>query len=872
VTAPAGIPSDTAALAGADPITHGRVRVAGKFFQLGPHKWYLKGVSYGPFAPNSDGEFLPDRPQLLADFRHLHTLGANAVRLYHVPSRHVLDAALEAGLRVFVDVPWQKHRCVFDDWPSWEESYLSVRRTAKTLGNHPGVFAISVVNEIPNDIVRFYGARRVEKFVDELLDTAKQECPDCPVTFTSFPPTDFLRPRHADFCCFNVYLNNPVAFTNYLDRLQHVADASPLVLGEYGADARGEGTDAQARILDRHTREIFRRGLAGSFVFSYTDDWFTGGRAIEDWEFGITDRHRREKPAAAVLRAIWHQVPHLDDDPAPSVSVVVCSYNGAATLDECLASLVALDYPDYEVILVDDGSTDDTPAIAARFPRVRYIRQDNLGLSVARNVGARAATGEIVAYTDSDCVADVHWLQYLVRAMHDQKVDAIGGPNITPASDKWRAQCVAASPGNPGHVMFDDRQAEHVPGCNMAFRRSVLLDLGGFDPQFRQAGDDVDVCWRLMDAGFAIGYAPAAVVWHHRRQTVRAYLRQQKGYGRAEGMLRLKHPQRFNALGCARWHGVIYGEGAIGFAPREPHVYHGRHGSALFQILYPSRQHAPSTYCVLLEWHAVTFFFLLASIVTPSLAIVSVVMASLSLMAAVRAAVTAPLPPRAPWWSRPLVFGLNLAQPVVRAGNRYRYRLGRKRLPPLSDEQVAVQSDPKIISWRRADVYWSSRDGLGRLEFLEHLEPLTTSLRWPAEAAAEWATWDVRLDGDLWNDIEIRTVTEELGGPKRFTRVRCILRPTFGTLAVSVALVLEVLAAALARHRLGLVVGTGALVAFALLLLASRRRCFRSAARLVTAAGARAGLQLAAAGSNKVPADAPAPEPRQSEPCPEMAP
>ena len=215
-----------------------------------------------------------------------------------------------------------------------------------------------------------------------------------------------------------------------------------------------------------------------------------------------------------------------------------------------------LDYPDYEVILVDDGSQDDTREIAREFPQVVYYHQENQGLSVARNVGARLATGEIVAYTDSDCVVDEHWLRYLVDAMQDQQVEAIGGPNITPPSDGWVAKCVAVSPGNPSHVMLDDRYAEHVPGCNMAFQRKTLLGLGGFDPQFRQAGDDVDLCWRWLDANLPIGYASGAMVWHHRRATVSAYARQQKGYGRSEAMVHFKHPHRFATLGAAAGKGL----------------------------------------------------------------------------------------------------------------------------------------------------------------------------------------------------------------------------------------------------------------------------------------------------------------------------
>ena len=94
----------------------------------------------------------------------------------------------------------------------------------------------------------------------------------------------------------------------------------------------------------------------------------------------------------------------------------------------------------------------------------------------------------------------------------------------------WLAGCVAASPGQPTHVLENDQVAEHIPGCNMAFRRDALLEIHGFDYQYKKAGDDVDICWRLQQAGHWITFAPGAFVWHHRRQSPRAYLRQQAGY------------------------------------------------------------------------------------------------------------------------------------------------------------------------------------------------------------------------------------------------------------------------------------------------------------------------------------------------------
>src|SRR4051812_10886166 len=91
--------------------TSERIRVDGKFFRLGPTKFYVKGFCYGPFAPNSRGEHMPESARLHADFLHIRQLGANLIRLYSVPSLQTLDAALEYDLRVIVDVPWEKHRC-----------------------------------------------------------------------------------------------------------------------------------------------------------------------------------------------------------------------------------------------------------------------------------------------------------------------------------------------------------------------------------------------------------------------------------------------------------------------------------------------------------------------------------------------------------------------------------------------------------------------------------------------------------------------------------------------------------------------------------------------------------------------------------------
>ena len=201
------------------------------------------------------------------------------------------------------------------------------------------------------------------------------------------------------------------------------------------------------------------------------------------------------------------------------MSVVVCAYNAADTLDDCLISLGQLNYPNVEVIVINDGSRDATGEIAKRYP-VRVIDIPNGGLSAARNLGLAAATGEIVAYTDADVRVDPDWLTYLVQPFLTSDVVGSGGPNVVPPDDPFVAQCVARAPGGPTQVLLDDRIAEHVPGCNMAFRRDALLAIDGFNPVYLRAGDDVDVCWRLQAKKQRIGFAPSALVWHHHRASV----------------------------------------------------------------------------------------------------------------------------------------------------------------------------------------------------------------------------------------------------------------------------------------------------------------------------------------------------------------
>jgi GT2 family glycosyltransferase len=421
---------------------------------------------------------------------------------------------------------------------------------------------------------------------------------------------------------------------------------------------------------------------------------------------------------------------------------------------------------------VDDGSTDDTARIAAHYPAVRIIHQQNLGLSAARNTGIAAAMGEIVAFTDSDCRADEDWLYYLIGDLLRSDACAIGGHNFPPPEDQWVAGCVAVSPGGPAHVMLDDRTAEHVPGCNMAFWKWALADIEGFDAQFRAAGDDVDVCWRLIEHGRQIAFSHAGFVWHYRRNTGPAYLKQQRGYGVAEALLRHKHPEYFNTLGGMRWRGRIYSPSRMAGLFGRFVIYHGIFGSGLFQTLYTPEPVGLLGLLTSLEWHVLfTLGGVLLASIWHALWPLPALTALASLSVAALAAMKVRLPPKhRRFLARPLIAALYLLQPIVRGWPRYARRLHRREAPLAARDTVRTMAHSYKRVNRAATVHYWNEVGIERFSFLQTLLELLDRDRWQARPDSGWDEYDVTIYGDRFSKAEVKTVCENHGGNKRLLR------------------------------------------------------------------------------------------------------
>jgi GT2 family glycosyltransferase len=825
----------------------GPIRAVAKFFLEGDRKFFVKGVTYGPFRPDSEGHYLGPPDQVQRDLAQMREIGLNVIRIYHVPPRWFLDSCVAAGVRVLITLPWEKHVEFLRKKSSRDQISRMVRTSVAANGGHPAIFGYLVGNEISSTMVRWLGVRRVTEFVEHLIRIGRETDPSVLFSYASYPPTEFLLPQNSDFSCFNVYLHNQDAFERYLLRLQNLSEDRPLILGEFGMDTIRHTQEEQAEMLGWHIESVVKCGLAGTIFFTWTDEWFTGEQEITDWAFGIVTRAREPKKAFFMLREKLGQdnaaLPHRPLPAYPFVSIIVCSYNGAKTLAECLESLGKLDYPHYEVILVDDGSTDNTREIAARFPSVRYVHQTNHGLSHARNHGAAIAQGEIFAYTDSDCMADPDWLYYLLSTLLSGNYAGVGGPNVSPPAQSWVQACVAAAPGGPSHVLLTDTVAEHIPGCNMAWYRWAFENIGGFDPEYHKAGDDVDFCWRVQQAGHAIAFSPTAVVWHHRRFTLRAFRKQQEGYGEAESMLRFKHLIFFGPTGTAKWRGQIYGTPRFSWFINRPIIYHGIFGEGFFQSIYPTPQSEIASYLSSIEWFALTVFLFGLGIFLPALRIVPYLMFGGTLCVAISYMLRARIEPRFDTIpARLLVTFLAFAQPLVRGWSRYFTWLHFKRTPrAVISTHEQLPAGAELTGGLRQRSYWSE-EGKDRHYLLGSIFGLLDEEGWRYSTDTGWNEWDIQIYGNFWWSIILRTVTEYHGGSKCLTRAALHYR--FVTTTVIINLVVLSLMAYQQLHAGHFTPWLWFIYFCFVLFLGVRARNLKSrVAEIVDLAAIRAGLQ-----------------------------
>jgi GT2 family glycosyltransferase len=785
-----------------------RPSVHGRSICVDGRKLHVKGVTYGTFRER-DGEPFPDPERVREDFEAMAAAGVNAVRTYVPPPLWLLDLAHQQELYVMPGLAWEQHVAFLDDAELRDRIVARAAHQVAESAGHPSILCYAIGNEIPAGIVRWHGKERTERFLERLFWAAKEKDPEGLFTYVNFPSTEYLELPFLDLAAYNVFLEEEGTYEAYLARLQNLCGDRPLLVTEAGLDSRSNGREAQAAALEWQIEHVFGTGGAGVFVFSWTDEWHRGGHEVLDWDFGLVDRRRRPKPALRTVERAYAAVPFGDEDPWPRISVVVCTHNGAATLDECLQGVERLGYPDYETIVVCDGCSDDSAAIARRHGAT-VLEVEHRGLSAARNAGSLCAGGEVVAFLDDDAYPDPDWLHYLVAGLRDRHHGGVGGPNIPPPDAGLTAESVAVAPGGPIHVLVSDREAEHVPGCNMAFRKRALEEIGGFDERFRVAGDDVDVCWRLQEAGWKLGFSAGAVVMHHRRASVRGYLRQQFGYGKAEALLERKWPERYNRAGSSRWNGRIYDAPAGAGPRRRALVRYGTWGGGLFQSIYepaPGRLDgvllAPELLLVLLVLAGVSF---LGALWSPLLLALLPLLGGLGALVWRSAASGLEAVPAVPGRSRletlrrrVLVSALFLLQPVARLAGRLRNGLSpwRRRLAP-----GAAWPRPRTVElWSEA---WRAP-----LAYLQALQDALAARGGYVRSGGPFDRWDLDLRAGALGGVKIRTVVEEHGSGAQLLRAR--IWPRASAKGATAVLLLAALAAwALASGELAAGITFGA--------------------------------------------------------------
>ena len=217
-------------------------------------------------------------------------------------------------------------------------------------------------------------------------------------------------------------------------------------------------------------------------------------------------------------------------------SVIIPAYNAVRTLEKCLGSLSnqSISNEDYEVIVVDDGSTDSTPDIIRRFP-VKYFGQLNQGPAAARNKGAREAQGDIILFTGADCVPQYSWIEEMVKPFDNPEIMAVKGAYKTDQRS-LTARFAQIEFEERFEMLKKVKSIDMVDTYSAGYRKSVFLSLGGFDPSFPVANnEDTDLSYKMSRAGYRMVFNPYAIVYHlNHPDSIKRYARLKfwRGYWR----------------------------------------------------------------------------------------------------------------------------------------------------------------------------------------------------------------------------------------------------------------------------------------------------------------------------------------------------
>jgi len=234
----------------------------------------------------------------------------------------------------------------------------------------------------------------------------------------------------------------------------------------------------------------------------------------------------------------------------PYVSIIIPARNAEKTIKKCLDSVLNLDYKNYEVIVIDDGSEDRTPEILENYKdKIKIIKNIKaLGPSQSRNMAVKEAKGEYLAFTDADCFVDKSWLTELISGFKESKIVSVGGIQEIPKDETEFGRKVSEFFKKIGFISDymhiakrkESVEVNHNPSCNVMYRKDIFLEENGFLENL-WPGEDVELDYRLRKKGYKIIFNPKAIVYHYRPSNLKSFLKMMYRYGWAQGFLVKKY-------------------------------------------------------------------------------------------------------------------------------------------------------------------------------------------------------------------------------------------------------------------------------------------------------------------------------------------
>lgn len=237
------------------------------------------------------------------------------------------------------------------------------------------------------------------------------------------------------------------------------------------------------------------------------------------------------------------------------ISVVVAVRNEVQYIEKCIKSLANQDYPDYEIIVVDGMSDDDTYELLKKLQKkydFKLLRNERRNAAAGRNIGIGVARGDVIAFIDGDAVASRNWLSSIAKAFERNSAVGVGGPDLLPEDSEYKARAIGLvmtsplarggrlNPSTQHTMMEKERYVEHIPTCNLCLKKEIFQEVGTFDENFVK-GQDLELNYRIVKAGYKLLYSPSIKVVHYRKHHIRHFASQIYKWAKAKVAIIKKH-------------------------------------------------------------------------------------------------------------------------------------------------------------------------------------------------------------------------------------------------------------------------------------------------------------------------------------------